>query len=174
MKNELEILEFEPNQIITFRKLAAAGITKDDLHAFCDEVFDFAEDGRYFSVQSIRKAGFESDLFDLGFSDWFYASLLTSDERFSYSKAFSNIILFKGSERITVATFEEALIREQGSMDVYDLMSEMEETYGCRIPDRLDLIYKVDGTDVYYDKYLDRLYANTGVFNRELDETEGL
>ena len=174
MKNELEVLEFEPNQIITFRRLAAAGITKDDLHAFCDEVFDFTEDGRYFSVQSIRKAGFESDLFDLGFSDWFYASLLTSDERFSYSKAFSNIILFKGSERITVATFEEALIWEQGSMDVYDLMSEMEEIYGCRIPDRLDLIYKVDGTDIYYDKYLDRLYANTGVFNRELDETEGI
>lgn len=174
MKNDLEILEFEPNQIITFRKLAAAGITKDDLHAFCDEVYDFTEDDSYFSVQSIKKAGFESELFDLGFSDWFYASLLTSDERFSYTKAFSNIILFKGSERITVATFEEALIREQGSMDVYDLMSEMEETYGCRIPDRLDLIYKVDGTDVYYDKYLDRLYANTGVFNRELDETEGL
>ena len=53
-------------------------------------------------------------------------------------------------------------------------MSEMEEIYGCRIPDRLDLIYKVDGTDIYYDKYLDRLYANTGVFNRELDETEGI
>ncbi len=53
-------------------------------------------------------------------------------------------------------------------------MTEMEETYGCRISDRLDLVYKVDGTDVYYDKYMDRLYANTGVFNRELDETEGL
>lgn len=174
MKNDLEILEFEPNQIITFRKLASAGITKDDLHAFCDEVYDFTEDGRYFSVQSIRKEGFESELFDLGFSDWFYASLLTSDERFSYSKAFSNIILYKGSERITVATFEEALIREQGSVDVYDLMTEMEETYGCRIPDRLDLVYKVNGTDIYYDKYMDRLYANTSIFNRELDATEGM
>ena len=158
MKNNLEILEFEPNQIITFRKLAAAGITKDNLLAFCEEAADFVEDGAYFSVQSIKKDGFESELFDLGFSDWFYASLLTSDERFSYTKAFGNIILYKGEEHI----------------DVYDLMTEMEETYGCRNTDRLDIIYKVKGTDVYYDGFLDRLYANTGIFYRELDATEGI
>ena len=53
-------------------------------------------------------------------------------------------------------------------------MTEMEETYGCRITDRLDLIYKVGGTDVVYDKYMDRLYANTGILNRELDAAEGM
>ena len=87
---------------------------------------------------------------------------------------FGNIILFKGDERITIKTFEETLIKDHRVIDVYDLMTEMEETYGCRITDRSDLIYKVEGTDVYYDKYMDRLYANTGVYNRELDETEGL
>lgn len=174
MKNDLEILEFEPNQIITFRKLAAAGVTKEDLMAFCDKAAEFVEDGICFSMQSIKKAGFESELFDLGFSDWFYASLLTADDRFSYAKAFGNIILCKGEERITIQSFEEQLIREHGTIDVYDLMTEMEEIYGCRIPDRLDVIYKVKGTDVYYDSFLDRMYANTGIFNRELDATEGI
>lgn len=174
MKNNLEILEFEPNQIITFRKLEAGGITKEDLKAFCDEVADFVEEGTYFSVQSIKRDGFVSDLFDLGFSDWFYASLLTSDDRFRNTRAFGNIILFKGDVRISIQSFEESLIREHGSIDVYDLMTEMEEIYGCRITDRLDLIYKVGGTDVYYDKYTDRLYANEGVYNRELDAAEGM
>jgi len=174
MKNELEIFEFEPNQIITFRKLQAAGVTREELYAFCDEAADFVEDGTYFSVQSIKKTGFKSELFDLGFSDWFYANLLTVDDRFSDTKAFGNILLYKGGERITIQSFEESLIREHGSIDVYDLMTEMEETYGCRIPDRLDLIYKVAGTNIYYDKYMDRLYANTGIFNQELDATEGL
>ena len=174
MKNELEVLEFEPNQIITFRKLAAVGVTREDLKAFCDEAADYVEDGTYFSVQSIKKAGFESELFDLGFSDWFYASLLTSDDRFSDTKTFGNILLYKGDKRITIQSFEESLIREHGSIDVYDLMTEMEETYGCRIPDRLDLIYKVGGTDVVYDKYMDRLNANTGILNRELDAAEGM
>lgn len=76
LKNEMEIFEFEPNQIITFRKLASAGITREDLQAFCDEAADFVENGTYFSAQSIKKAGFESELFDLGFSDWFYATVV--------------------------------------------------------------------------------------------------
>jgi hypothetical protein len=147
---------------------------REDLKAFCDEVADYVEDGTYFSVQSIKKAGFKSELFDLGFSDWFYASLLTSDDRFADTRAFGNILLFKGCKRITIQSFEESLIREHGSIDVYDLMTEMEETYGCQIQNRLDLIYKVAGTDVVYDKYMDRLYANTGILNRELDAAEGI
>jgi len=174
MKNNLEIFEFEPNQIITFRKLAASGITKDNLLTFCDEVAEFVEDSTYLSIQSIKRDGFVSELFDLGFSDWFYANLLTVDDRFSHAKVFGNIILYKGDEHITIQSFEEQLIKEHGTIDVYDLMTEMEETYGCQITNRLDVIYKVKGTDVYYDEFLDRFYANTGVFNRELDATEGI
>lgn len=174
MKREREILEFEPNQVITFRKLAEAGVTREDLQTFCDGVADFVDKETYFSVQSIKKEGFESELFDLGFSDWFYASLLSTDDRFSNTKAFCNIILYSGKKRITIQSFEESLIKEHSSIDVYDLMTEMENTYGCQIPDRLDLIYKVKGTDVYHDQYMDRLYANTGVFSRELDAAEGM
>ena len=173
MKKDWEIFEFEPNQIITFRKLEASGITREDLKAFCDDIADFVEDGAYFSVQSIRRRGFESELFEYGFSDWFYASLLTSDDRFSNTRAFNNILLFKGEKRITIQSFEESLIQQYGSIDVYDLMAEMEETYGCQISDRLDLVYKVGGTNIYYDKYMDRLYANNGIYNRELDAVEG-
>ncbi len=135
--------------------------------------FDYMEDGNYFSVQSIKKTGFESGLFNLGFSDWFYAGLLETEERFSSSTMFRNIILYKGKKRITSQSFEESLILRHRSIDVYDLMSEMEEIYGCQISDRYDLIYKVSGTDIYYDRYLDRLYANIDIFNRELETMEG-
>ena len=174
LKRSLEILEFEPDKIICFRKLAAAGITREDLLSFCDEVDDYVEDGTYFSIQSIRADGFESELFDLGFSEWFYASLLTSDGRFSNTRAFGNIILYKGQKRISIQSFEESLIREHGSIDVYDLMTEMVEKYGCKISDRLDLIYKLNGSDVYYDRYRDWLYASKGIFDREVDAAEGL
>ena len=141
---------------------------------FCDEAADYMDNNDYFTIQSIKKDGFKSGLFDYGFSDWFYASLLATDDRFSNTQALGNIILYKGHKLITVQSFEERLIQGYGSIDVYDLMSEMEETYGCQNIDRLKLIYRVSETDVYYDKYMDRLYANTGIFNRELDDTEGL
>lgn len=174
LKKSWEVFEFEPNQIIHYRRLENVGVTRADLQAFCDAVCDYAEDGSYFSVQSLKKTGFNSDLFDeLGFSDWFYGSLLSTDDRFSWSQMFGNYVLYKGHERITTQTFEKTLIEAYGSIDVYDLMTEMTETYGCRNLSRSDLISKVKGTDVYYDEYLDRLYANEGLYSRELDEMEG-
>jgi len=38
--------------------------------------------------------------------------------------------------------------------------------------DRSDLIVKVQNTEVYFDKILDRFYANADIYYRELDETE--
>ena len=86
---------------------------------------------------------------------------------------FGNIILYKGREDITIKSFLKDRIREHGSIDTYDLVTELEERYGCRISDRLDLIYKVSGTEIYYDSILDRLYADEDTYYRELDETDG-
>ena len=48
----------------------------------------------------------------------------------------------------------------------------MEQTYGCTIPDRSDLIYKVADSGIYYDKHLDRLYESEALYWREVDEAE--
>ena len=74
----------------------------------------------------------------------------------------------------TIKSFETDRIRAHGSIDIYDLMTELTDRFGCRISDRFDLIYKVQGTEIYYDKFLDRLYANADTYYRELDAAEGL
>ena len=174
LKRNLQIIEFEPNKIINFRKLEQSGISREMVQDFCDTVYDFVEDGTYFSAQSLKQDGFESELYDLGFSDWFYANLLISDERFSFGQMFGNIILYKGSESITIKSFEMNRIREYGSIDTYDLMSELTDRYGCKISEHMDVVYKIQGTEIYYDRILDRLYANYDVYDRELDRTEGI
>ena len=174
LKRGLQVIEFEPNQIIQFRKLEQSGVTREMIRDFCDAVYDFTDDGSYFSIQSLRQDGFASDLDQLGFSDWFYANLLIADARFSYGNMFGNIILYRGHESITIKSFETDRIRAHGSIDIYDLMTELTDRFGCRISDRFDLIYKVQGTEIYYDKFLDRLYANADTYYRELDAAEGL
>ena len=173
-KQELEVVEFEPGQLIRFRKLEQAGVTKEMLREFCDLVWDYVEDGAYFTVKSLRLSGFDCELFELGFSDWFYANLLAADARFSYTRAFSAIVLFKGRKSVSIGSFEESRIRAHGSIDVYDLLSELENVYGCKSVDRLDLVYKVGGTQVYYDKILERFYDSAETYYRELDEMEGI
>lgn len=174
LKRELKVIEFEPNQLITFRKLENAGITRELIQEFCDSVYDFVGTDTYFSIKSIRKAGFESELFDYGFTDWFYANLLISDKRFSFANMYKNLIFYKGMKDITIKSFENEIIQMFRSIDVYDLVSELTEVYGCTITDRLDVIYKVQGTEVFYDKILDRLYANIELYYQELDDMEGL
>lgn len=172
LKRDLDVLEYEPGKLVRFEKLAAAGVTKQELRDFRDAVYDYLEDGAWFSAASLRQSGFDAPLYELGFSDWFYGSLLSTDPRFGFSQIFKSIILHKGEGEVTARSFETALIRAEVSMDVYDLQRLMEQTYGCTIPDRLDLIYKVADSGVYYDKHLDRLYESEALYWREVDEAE--
>ena len=172
LKCGLRIIEFEPNQIISFKRLEESGVTKDMIQEFCNAVYDFIEDGEYFSAQSLRLAGYESELYDLGFSDWFYGNLLISDDRFSFGMMFGNLILYKGKADITIKSFETNLIRKHRCIDTYDLMSELTEQFGCNVTERTDILYKIMDTEVYYDKTLDRLYANKEFYYDEIEEGE--
>ena len=62
------------------------------------------------------------------------------------------------------------MIQKHGSIDVYDLIGELTDIYGCKISDRLDVIYKVKDTEVYYDKILDRMYANKDIYYEEIEK----
>ena len=169
LKKDLDVIEFEPDQIINFRVLDRKGITKDFIRDFCDSVFEFETGSRFFSINSIRKEGFTSELFDLGFSDWFYGNLLLSDERFSFARIYGNVILLKSNEEITVRSFLTELIREHGSIDAYDLTDELADKYGCINAERSNCIYKVQGAEVYYDRILDRFYANKDLYYQEVE-----
>lgn len=169
LKRSLFIIEFEPNNIINFRKLKKIGITKELISDYCDAVYKFIDDKTYFSVQSLKNDGFDSELYSFGFSDWFYANLLISDERFSYSNMFGNLIFYKGKEAVTIKSFVTNLIRQHGCIYTNVLLSELEKRYGCRISDKWDVTYKVKGTEIYHDKTFDRLYANKDLYYRELE-----
>lgn len=173
LKRNLEIIEFEPNQIINISKLNISGVAKDDIHKFCSDVYNFVDNDEYFSIQKIKKSGFDSKLFDLGFSDWFYSNLLVSDERFSFGTMFGNLIFYTGNKKITIKSFEESIVRRERIIDTFDLINELTDVYGCIIKEKWDVIYKLQDTEVYYDKYLDRLYKDENTYNLEIEQIGG-
>ena len=172
-RKNLDLIEFEPDQYIGIRKLEKSGVTKENLLDFCDEVFNAVNEGEYFSICSLRKRGFESELFDLGFSDMFYAGILQSDDRFFYSGMLGTTMFRLGKERLSIRSLVERLVREEGSIDFIDLLSILNDDYGCSVQHRSDILLKIEDTDLYYDKTLDRLYMNVELFYREFDEAEG-
>lgn len=169
LKRDLEIIEFEPDQIINIRKLEKAGVTKDIIREYCDQVYQYLDEGVFFSAKSLRENGFVSELYDLGFSDWFYGSLLLSDERFTFVQTFGTRIFYKGTRRFTTKDFIETYIKLRGSIDVFDLMTDLENDYGCIIENKWDIISKVQSSEIFYDKILERFYANAELFYQELD-----
>lgn len=171
MKRNLDIIEFEPNVVISFSKLEKNGITIEAVEEYCDAVYEFIEDNTYFSARSLRLSGFDSDLYELGFNDWFYANLLISDERFSYGNVFGSIILYKGDAEVTRESFLESRVHENESVDIFDLLDELSDIYGCSLNDdaKYDVIKLLRDTDVYYDSILDRLYVNQEAFYSEIE-----
>lgn len=174
LKRDLRIIEFEPNQIISIERLERSGVTREDIRKYCDDVYSFVGKGQYFSAQSLIADGFRSELYDLGFSDWFYANLLFSDERFSHTRVYNNLILYKGNKAISVKSFQADVVKKHGSIDIYDFITELSDVYGCTSFDRYDVIEKTKNTGIYYDKILDRLYASIDVYEDELERMDGI
>ena len=174
LKNKQIVFEFEPNQIINIRKLEAGGVTTDSIKAFCDNVYDFVEDNTFFNISSLRNLGFEDEFYELGFSDWFYANILAEDERFSSGQIFSNVILYKGETDITIKDFEMWLVKTHGSIDIYDLMTELTDNYGCKVEEKSDIAYRLYGTGIYYDNILERFYSSAEAYYQEIEKAEGI
>ncbi|MGN0687801.1 MAG: hypothetical protein ACI4KA_06840 [Oscillospiraceae bacterium] len=173
MRKNLDIIEFEPDRFISIRKLERTGISKAMMGSFCAEVFDFVEDNSFFTIQSIKKDGFESELFELGFEDYFYANLLISDDRFSWQKMFGAIIFFEGKTNVMLKDFVSDIIKQKQKIDIYELDTLLRERYGCTSIDRYDIVSRTRDADVFYDSELQKFYADQEAYYREIDETGG-
>ena len=175
LKRTHDIIEFEPNQIVQFSRLEKAGVTKQMLKEFCDKVYQFVEYGTYFSAKKLRLSGFQSELYDLGFSDWFYASVLCADGRFSFNNMFRSLILYKGNIPISINSFLYDYVKRVGSIDIYELMDILENEYDCELTDRNGFMSNIYGINLYYDSFLQRLYLNEEMYYKELDnDQEGM
>jgi hypothetical protein len=170
LKRNLTVVEFEPNKLIQFSKLENAGVTREKIQEYCDAVYETVADGVYFSIQSLRQDGFEHELFELGFSDWFYASLLLSDDRFAVAQMYGMLILCKNETAITIQSFLVNRIQDHRIIDAYDLVTELTDRYGCSVEDKSRIPYRLKNTEVFHDDILDRYYANEDIYFQDLGE----
>ena len=169
LKDEFVILEFLPQQVISFSRLQKYGVTKEGLMAFCDSVYAFTDPGQYFTVESLRKDGFDSKLFELGFDDWLYASILREDRRFGFRRMGvekPTIVFCRDIPKVTRQRFL-AYILDGESEDIDVLLDEIQRTYGVSI-DRYDMNQILADSDMYYDSTMEKVYANKELYYEEV------
>ncbi len=169
LKREKEVFEFEHNRLISIRRLEQNGITKEDVQQFADDVFNTVGT-RSFNIRSLTNDGFRSKILDLGFSDWFYNDILSMDGRFAYSSFLGTTVLSKNKDEMTLALFLKEVVGEYDGIDVYDLLTELEQVYGCSTTSKWDVLSKVQEAGVYHDRILDRLYSDKDAYYRDVLE----
>ena len=172
LRKSREIIEFSPNKFINIHKLNINGIYHDDLERFCDEVCSYVSENEFFTIESLKKDGFTAYLDQLGLPNLFYANLLSFDERFSSITTASEIILYKGKRNIMISDFFISIINKHKIIDALELLDEINDYYGYKISFKSDINAKISESDVFYDKFLDRYYANISLYYNEIEQNE--
>ena len=170
LKAEREIIEFSPNQYINSRRLKANGVTNADLEQYCDAVATFVRQGDFFTIRSLKQDGFAHPLDELGFEDWFYASvLLEARTQFSYQRMGGSKLFYRGHirESLRVIDFLRWLITAESRMDLYDLQETLERRYGLKFSNE-KLIEVVRGSDLYYDAIMEAVYVDYDTYFEEI------
>ena len=165
LKNEFKIFEFLPNKLISYKKLNNAGIIEEDIKRFIENVYNFGRE-EIFTIKSLKEQGFKDKLEDLGFEDWFYASLLTSDNRFKFKKLMNTILFRKGNEKVTLGDFIENIIVKYKSIDIYDLQNFLVEYYGIET-EKYKILENIKDKNLYYNEIMEKAYID---YDRYLEE----
>lgn len=167
LKHDLEIIEFEPFQYINIRRLQKLGFTKERLREYGNRVWSYLADDDFFTIQSLRRTGFEDELDALGFGDMFYSSLLKEDARFSWRRVGKKVVLNPKGNPFTVCDFLTARITKERSVDIDDFVDDLAEIYGV-IVEKHEIVERTKGSDVYYDSIMGRLYADYTTYFEEI------
>ncbi len=168
MKKNLDLIEFQKDRYIKIKELYKVSVTKDDLYVFIKNVKEFVED-KYFTIQSLRNDGFsDQKLEDLGFEDFFYASILSSDNNFQAKRLGGTFLIKRDTRQINIPDFLTFIMGNKRRMDVYDLMTYLYDRYGLLL-DRQSILAYVRDSELYYNEIMDKIYINYDeFFNSEL------
>ncbi|KLU64492.1 DNA-directed RNA polymerase subunit alpha [Desulfosporosinus acididurans] len=169
LKATYEILEYAPLKYVHFRRLNCAGVEKESIMDYCRKAYQ-AVDSQYFTVYSLRKKGFTHALDELGFGEWFYASLLSEDkEHFSYRRLGKNKLFRRSSENVSLIDFLEWIVysSESLSLDVYELTEKLSSDYNINL-EWYKIVETIKGSTMYYDTITQKVYADYDVYFEEI------
>ena len=169
LKAGYEIIEYRPQNYINIRKLRSVGMGRDVIKDYCKSIYAYSVP-TYFTVHSLQRIGFEHELDDLGFEEWFYSSILVEDkEHFSYRRVGKNRLFKKGQGEVCLSDFIEWIIysKETLSMDVYDLSYELLNEYNISI-EIFKLVEATKENSLYYDRITEKIYADYEVYFDEI------
>lgn len=176
---DYDLLYFEPDRLLSIRRLAKLGVTKEILKDYCESAIGLAEKNHYFTIHSLRRNGFNHTLDNLGLDDYFYNALLSLDEGITCSNGFGTIILYKGNseKKPTKSDFIAFLIHDDTVISLSQIEKKAKTEYGVEAgKDKYDLaaltIEAAAKLGMYYDKTMEKVYKDKSYYFEDLERME--
>ena len=94
------------------------GFDRTKLKQYCDEVYAYAKNIDFFTIESLSKQGFTADLESLGFEPWFYSSILREDHRFSHRKMGGTVLFHAAGQEASIRNLVFSILEQESSVDV--------------------------------------------------------
>ena len=173
---DYELLFFEQDKTINFRRLKKMNISKEDLLDYCDKAIEFVGQNEFFTIKSLRSKGFAHRLDDLGMDDYFYNSLLFFDDRLTGIQILGKTVLYKyenkETSKVTRSDFIVSVLQSKTKISVDEVIKLLFREYGINVSDRYIITNSASEHGMYYDKIMDKIYKDKSYYYEELETLE--
>ena len=168
IRENYDILEYEERKYISYEHFSsvANGISKVDFEHYLDSISEVAKGHEFFTIKLLKNEGFQSELHEIGFEEYFFEALIKNSKRFSCIQTAKAVIFAEKDVQITLFKFIKYLLSSFKKMDIVDFMSYMKEEYGVVIR-KEKILYCIQDSDLYYDPIMEKIYFDKEYYYEE-------
>ena len=156
---EYDLLEFDKKKYMTFERFTNVlpKFKRKDFYHYLNSVADCIDKDEYFTFKFLVDRGLKSPFHELGFTEWFPASMIKNSHEYRYIRIGGTFLFYKGNRNKTKADFFKHLLKELYSIEIDDFIDLLRNDYGM-VMNRNNIIYAVRNSSIYYDSIMDKLY----------------
>ncbi|MED4531497.1 sigma factor-like helix-turn-helix DNA-binding protein [Metabacillus fastidiosus] len=173
LEKNLDVVKIAPDVYLTNKKLQDAGVTKDELIAYRNAAFEFAQ-VPYFTYHYLKNEGFEHEVENYGFDEIFYERIIwTHPQLRSLNTRKCTIFSKQQAQEFTLKDFISwLLIQHDEPLDFNFLQNRMQNEFGIDVK-KEKLIYVMQNSTLHYSKELNKVYRSKEVFYETIYSKEG-
>ena len=165
LRANYELIEYDEKKYISYNHFTkvAKDVTKDTFREYVEKAIYMAGYDAFFTIKSLKDKGFQSELHNLGFSDWFNSSLLKNSKKIRHIRTGNGIVFSKSRNQITTVSFIRYIMNDIRKMDINDFIEYVKEKYGISYA-KEQLVLFIKDSEMYYDSTMEKIYANKDEF----------
>ena len=135
LRTSYTVVETSPGYVCHINYLQKLGVSAEELNDYCEKVLAFVPDESFFTIYSLRRAGFAHPLDRLGFDDWFYASVIQmSSSKIKCRRIKTVKYLYKGEKNAIAIDFLRSVADLDKQITPAQFQEAIREKYGFDFP----------------------------------------